>query len=82
MNTELYKQIKDLICQVLEVPEDELGDNTHFIDELGIDSILIIELKTKFEEKYPITIDKDDLNELTSLSSIFNYLTNKKVSAA
>ena len=40
---ELYSEVKELICETLEVPEDEINDDTHFVDDLGIDSILIIE---------------------------------------
>ena len=74
---ELYSEVKELICETLEVAEDEINDDTHFVDDLGIDSILIIELKTLFEEKYTIAIDKDDLNELTSLAAVMNYLSTK-----
>ena len=51
------------------------------IDDLDIDSILIIELKTQFEEKYEISIDKEDLNLITSLSDIMNYLEQQNVTA-
>ncbi len=74
---ELYPEVKELICETLEVEENEISDDTHFVDDLGIDSILIIELKTLFEEKYSIAIDKDDLNELTSLAAVMNYLSTK-----
>ena len=79
---ELYSEVKELICETLEVPEDEISDDTHFVDDLGIDSILIIELKTLFEEKYTIAIDKDDLNELTSLAAVMNYLSTKDLKPA
>ena len=74
---ELYSDVKELICETLEVEAEEINDDTHFVDDLGIDSILIIELKTLFEEKYTIAIDKDDLNELTSLAAVMNYLSTK-----
>jgi len=74
---QLYSEVKELICETLEVPETEINDDTHFVDDLGIDSILIIELKTLFEEKYTIQIDKDDLSELTSLAAVMTYLSAK-----
>ncbi len=79
MSDLLYQQAKELVCETLEVETDELEDTTHFVDDLGIDSILIIELKTQFEEKYDIAIDKEDLKDLNCLNDIMNYLTNNNV---
>jgi acyl carrier protein len=81
MNTPLYKQAKTLVCDTLEIPTDELSDDTHFVDDLGIDSILIIELKTRFEEEYQISIDKEILKELNCLADIMSYLDRTNVQA-
>ena len=79
MNDQLYQQAKILVCDTLEIPEDELQDNTLFVDDLGIDSILIIELKTRFEEQYDLVIPKEDLEQLNSLAEIMVYLTQKNI---
>ncbi len=64
-----------------KVPESELEDHTHFVDDLCIDSILIIELKTLFEEKYDIKINKEELSDITSLKNIMTYLTERSIQA-
>ncbi len=81
MDENLYRQAKQLVCETLEVGEEELEDSTHFVDDLGIDSILIIELKTQFEERYDIEINKEELKNLNCLTDIMKYLTAKKVQA-
>ncbi len=81
MDERLYQQAKQLVCETLEIGEDELEDSTHFVEDLGIDSILIIELKTQFEEKYNIEIEKDDIKDLNCLTDIMKYLSNKNVQA-
>ena len=82
MDNQLYQQAKSLVCETLEISESELSDNTLFVDDLGIDSILIIELKTQFEETYDIQIDKEDLPNLNSLDDIMAYLTQRNVNPA
>ena len=82
MDNQLYQQAKSLVCETLEISESELSDSTLFVDDLGIDSILIIELKTQFEEKYGIQIDKEDLPNLNSLEEIMAYLTQRNVNPA
>ncbi len=81
MNERLYQQVRALVCETLETGTEELNDSTHFVDDLGIDSILIIELKTQFEEKYSIKIAKEALKDLNCLSDIMNYLLIHKVQA-
>ncbi len=81
MDERLYQQAKQLVCETLEVGEEELQDATHFVDDLGIDSILIIELKTRFEEQYDIAIDKEALKNLNCLTDIIGYLTERNVQA-
>lgn len=70
-----YQEAKDVICDTLEITPEELGDQTLFVDELGIDSILIAELKTRFEEKYGIKIDREDIPQLDSLNNVVDYLS-------
>ncbi|MCP4751018.1 MAG: acyl carrier protein [Proteobacteria bacterium] len=82
MNDKIYKEAKELVCTTLEIPEEELSDDALFVDDLGIDSILIIELKTMFEEKYGIKIDKEDLSDLNSLADIVNYLSARNVAVS
>ncbi|MCG8338870.1 MAG: acyl carrier protein [Proteobacteria bacterium] len=82
MDNQLYQQAKSLVCETLEISESELSDHTLFVDDLGIDSILIIELKTQFEETYDIQIDKEDLPNLNSLDDIMAYLTQRNVNPA
>jgi acyl carrier protein len=79
MDNQLYQQAKSLVCETLEISESDLNDTTLFVDDLGIDSILIIELKTQFEEKYGIQIDKEDLPNLNSLEEIIAYLQQRNV---
>lgn len=81
MDSTLYQQAKEIVCETLEVSENELKDHTLFIDDLCVDSILIIELKTLFEEKYQIKIPKEDLEDINSLANIMAYLSDKNVQA-
>lgn len=79
MNNDIYKQAKEIVCETLEISDEEITDDTKFIDDLGCDSILIIELKTVFEEKYGIEIPKDDVEKLVTLKDVVDYLENRNI---
>ena len=74
-----FQEVKSLVCEVLEIDESELEDTTLFVDDLNIDSILIIEMKTRFEEKYSIKIDKEELPNLNSLNDVMAYLKSRDI---
>ncbi len=77
MSEKLYQEVKKLVSEIIEMPEEEFEGDTRFVDDLGIDSILIIEMKTIFEEKYGVEIGKDELEQFNCLDAIVNYLAAK-----
>lgn len=81
MEDELYDQAKQLICETLEIPQEDLHDETRLVDDLGVDSILIVELKTRFEERYGIKIPKEILPELNTLGGVVGYLSTQQLFA-
>ncbi|MCP4298410.1 MAG: acyl carrier protein [Proteobacteria bacterium] len=79
MDDKVYQEAKDLICEVIEVEQEELEDDIRLVEDLGVDSILILELKSEFEKKYSIKIDKENLSELNSLAQITGYLKAQNI---
>ncbi len=79
MDDKVYQEARDLICEVIEVEQEELEDDIRLVEDLGVDSILILELKSEFEKKYSIKIDKENLSELNSLAQITGYLKAQNI---
>ncbi|MGI8547108.1 MAG: acyl carrier protein [Gemmatimonadaceae bacterium] len=76
-NTE---KVKDIIANELGVERDKLTDNASFIDDLGADSLDIVELVMEFEKEFNIEIPDEDAEKLRTVGDALSYL-NTKVAA-
>ncbi|MQY31740.1 acyl carrier protein [Nocardia aurantia] len=63
-------ELKKLVARVLEVPAAEIADHADFADELGVDSLLQLELATRLETHYHVTIPATEVLSLTSLANV------------
>ena len=64
MATETYEKVKDLISQSLGVTVDEVQPDSSFIDDLGADSLDIVELVMLIEKEFDIEIPDEDAESL------------------
>lgn len=68
-------EIKALVCRVLEVSEDEVGDTDLFIDDLGADSRKLVGLLAHLEVEFDVEVDVDELEQLVHLRGVYALLS-------
>lgn len=76
-NQDLFKELKDLIVDKLEVKETDVVPNAAFRDDLGADSLIVVELVMAMEDKFGITIPDEDAEKLTTVGKALEYLQAK-----
>ena len=76
-NTE---KVKDIIEKELGVEREKLVDSASFIDDLGADSLDIVELVMEFEKESNIDIPDEEAEKLRTVGDAIGYL-NEKVGA-
>ena len=77
----MLEEMKEIIAEQLNCDEDMITEETSFKDDLGADSLDLFELVMSLEEKYEIEIPSEELNELTTVGSVMEYLKGKGVEA-
>jgi acyl carrier protein len=77
MNT-LEKEIANIVAEIIEVEEEELWESRdkHLFEELGLDSLLGLEIIANIEKKYKIQIEEEQLKEITSLNKTIEIVKN------
>ena len=74
-------KVKQIIVEQLGVDEAEVTPSASFVDDLGADSLDIVELVMAFEEAFDIEIPDEDAEKIRTVQDAFNYITsNAKVS--
>ncbi len=60
--------IRNLVAEVLEVDPSSINGNASFVKDLGMDSMMALEILAGIEKKYRIAIPEDNLPKFTSLN--------------
>jgi len=76
----LFDDVKNIIVEQLHVAPEKVTEGAHFIDDLGADSLDIVELVMAFEEKFNVEIPDEDSQKLDTVKKAVEYL-GKKLSA-
>ncbi|MDH5671576.1 MAG: acyl carrier protein [Myxococcales bacterium] len=71
---ELKETLREIVAEVAEL--DEVPDGTPFKD-LGIDSMMAIEIVADVERTYKIKIPEEDLEQITDLESVVSLVQSK-----
>jgi len=79
--TDLEKRVTDLIVEQLGISREEAVPNASFIDDLGADSLDIVELVMAMEEEFDIEIPDDDAEQIQRISDALEYLKEKLAAA-
>ena len=75
---EIFKTMQDLIAEQFAIDTDEIGMDSSFVDDLGADSIDLVELVMAMEEEFDVgEIDEEDLTGLKTVGDCVRYLYNK-----
>jgi acyl carrier protein len=74
---EVLARLKEIITDRLDVEEDQIVPEATFVEDLGADSLDIVELIMGIEEEFDIEIPDEDAEKLTSVGEAMNYTLSK-----
>lgn len=77
----LEKEIRSVVAEILEMDESRITPEAKFVEDLGMDSMMALEILASLEKKYKIKIPEEYLTKVTSLENmvkIAKELINKK----
>ncbi|MDJ0382286.1 acyl carrier protein [Streptomyces sp. G-G2] len=67
--------IKEIVCDILELEEDEVSETSLFIDDHGADSLRAIEILASLEKEFGITIDQSELAQMVNLERVYDVVS-------
>lgn len=66
---DVEKDIKEIVAMILEKEPNEISLDDHFVKDLGMDSMMALEVLASIEKKYRIVIPEDALAKFTTLKA-------------
>lgn len=77
-NEVLEKDLKALIAEIVEIEEEKITPTANFVDDLGMDSMMALEILAALEKKYKIKIPEDYLTKMTNLNQVIGIINQFK----
>ena len=75
---EVFEKVKNIIVEQLGATESSVTMEASFIDDLGADSLDIVELIMALEEKYDTEIADEVAEKMVTVKDVVEYINNKK----
>lgn len=76
--TNIETRVKSIIAEQLGVGSDEIRQESSFIDDLGADSLDIVELIMAMEEEFDVEIPDDQAESLRTVKDAIEYINSHK----
>lgn len=70
----MNQKIKEIIAEILSLDVEEISDDASILDDLGADSIAIMEIVMEIEEKFDIEVATEEIPNLKSVNDIVNFI--------
>ena len=71
-------KIKQIIAKELEIDETETVDGASLIDDLGADSLSVMELMIAFDDEFGVEVPEEDYEKLVTVGDIVTYISANK----
>ena len=73
-----FEKVRDIVVDQLGVEPDEVAIESTFIDDLGADSLDIVELIMAFEEEFGIEIPDEAAERIKTVQDVVSYIDQNK----
>lgn len=73
---EIKNRIVEIIANQLGIEEDDVTAEASVIDDLGADSLDVVELVMALEEEFDLEIPDEEAEKITSVQNIFDYMAS------
>ncbi|KUJ66206.1 polyketide-8 synthase acyl carrier protein [Streptomyces albus subsp. albus] len=70
-------ELRTVVADVLDVDEEELTDEADFVEDLGVDSLMALEVMVVLEKKYSIKLGEEELKKITCLRTAYDLIDEK-----
>ena len=74
----IFDEVRDVVVEQLSVAADAVKMESKIIEDLGADSLDVVELVMAFEEKFDVEIPDSEAEKLISIADVVNYVEGLK----
>jgi acyl carrier protein len=77
MSTSIEERVRNIICDQLAVEQEKITPTASFVDDLGADSLDIVELVMTMEEEFDLDIPDEEAEKMKTVGDVVKYISSK-----
>ena len=70
----MFNELKEIICEYVEINPEEITENSRFIEDLGFTSYDFISMVGELEDKYDIEVEERDVIQVKTVGDAVKYI--------
>jgi acyl carrier protein len=78
VDKELLEKVKKMVAAQLGKSEEEISPESSFIEDLGADSLDLVELIMSMEDEFGLEISDEDAESIVTVQDAINFITERK----
>lgn len=79
---DIFERVKSIVIEQLEIEAEKVVPNATFTDDLGADSLDIVELVMALEEEFDLEIPDEDAEKILTVQDVVDYIKNHVAASA
>lgn len=73
----ILERVRQLIAEQMDIDIEKVTANSSIIDDIGADSLDVVEMLMTVEEEWGIIVEDDDMRKFTTVQSVVDYIESK-----
>ena len=73
----VFEKVKNIILDQINVPEDKITLDANFVDDLGADSLDLVEVVVALEDELDVTIEDEELQTIKTVGDAYDLIRSK-----
>jgi len=73
----VFEKVKEMLCEQLDVEEDKVTLDSSIVDDLGADSLDVVDLVMSLEEEFDLEIPDEDVENMKTVGDMVKYIEGK-----
>lgn len=72
----VFEKVREILCEQLDIPENEVTVDTNIVSDLGLDSIDVVDFIMSLEEEFDKEIPDEDIEKIKTIGDVVSYIEN------